>query len=437
MTEPETYIDNGFIHLGKIKVRDKRQILSSVKKIYELLLSLSYNSYEATLMASLFSQLTKYIIRQENDINIQLGIQERESPYFFIQFLLPKEVDIQAISELNTVFDQVKESATEYNVPFIILDKKLHNTKAYLEKEFVAEVVQKVEISSQEELYEELVLSNEKLESILDELKQTQTQLVQSEKMASLGQLSAGIAHEINNPMNFVSVGTAILVRDVQDVLQLLNKYQKLGKNQKSESVLDEINELQNQLDIDVLKKGITETMVDIKLGLSRSAEIINGLRNFSRPDEEAKTLADIHEGLDSTLTLLQHELKNKVTVIKGYDDSIEKIPCYASQLNQVFMNILRNAIDAINDKGEIIIKTKRREANVEISIKDNGTGMSEEVKTKIFDPFFTTKEVGKGTGLGLAISYGIIEKHGGTIEVNSKEGQGSEFVITLPISSS
>ncbi|MCH8332268.1 MAG: HAMP domain-containing histidine kinase [Bacteroidetes bacterium] len=174
--------------------------------------------------------------------------------------------------------------------------------------------------------------------------------------------------------------------------------------------------------------------MKDIITGAKRTTEIVKGLSNFSRVDTEDQILSNIHQGLDSSLTLLQHELKNKVTVTKDYDNSIQSIRCYPGQLNQVFMNILRNAIDAIDDKGKIIIKTKKLEEKIEISIKDNGSGMNEEVKTKIFDPFFTTKDVGKGTGLGLAISYGIVEKHGGKIEVESQEREGSEFTISLPI---
>ena len=273
------------------------------------------------------------------------------------------------------------------------------------------------------------------IESTLEELKQTQTQLVQSEKMASLGQLSAGIAHEINNPVNFVNVGSINMANDLKELMRLMHKYEELGKAKDAIKLKKEINDLKAEIDYDFLKENLTQTVEDIITGAKRTTEIVKGLSNFSRIDTDDQIMADIHEGLDSSLTLLQHELKNKVTVTKDYDKSIQSIPCYPGQLNQVFMNILRNAIDAIDDKGKIIIKTKKLEEKIEISIKDNGSGMNEAVKTKIFDPFFTTKDVGKGTGLGLAISYGIIENHGGTIDVESREGEESEFVISLPIS--
>jgi len=290
-----------------------------------------------------------------------------------------------------------------------------------------------------------IINSNRKLktardtaEKTLGDLKDTQTQLIQSEKMASLGQLSAGIAHEINNPINFVSAGSVGMAKDLKELMQLMEKYDELGNAKDVIKLKGEIDALKTTIDYDFLKDNLPKTLADIITGAKRITEIIKGLSSFSRIDAEYQIMADIHQGLDSTLTLLQHELKNKITVTKDYDISIESIPCYPGQLNQVFMNFLSNAIDAIDaidDKGEIIIKTKKLEAKIEISVKDNGKGMSEEIKTKIFDPFFTTKDVGKGTGLGLAITHGIVEKHGGKIEVKSEIGEGSEFTISLPIS--
>ena len=290
------------------------------------------------------------------------------------------------------------------------------------------------EIKFRKKTAEELKTARDAAEKALGDLKDTQTQLIHSEKMASLGQLSAGIAHEINNPINFVSAGSIGMAKDLKELMQLLEKYEELGNAKDVIKFKVDINELKTTIDYEFLKDNLPKTLEDIISGAKRITKIIKGLGSYSRIDAEDQIIADIHEGLDSTLTLLQHELKNKVTVTKDYDNTIEAIPCYPGQLNQVFMNILRNAVDSIDDEGEIIIKTKKLEANIEISIKDNGAGMSEEIKTKIFDPFFTTKDVGKGTGLGLAISHGIIEKHGGTIEVESQEGKGSEFVIELPI---
>ncbi len=292
------------------------------------------------------------------------------------------------------------------------------------------------EIKFRKKTAEELKNARQAAEKALGDLKDTQTQLIQSEKMASLGLLSAGIAHEINNPINFVSVGSVSMANDLKELMRLLEKYEELGNAKDAIKLKEEINDLKTEIDYDFIKENLPQTVEDIITGAKRTTEIVKGLSNFSRIDAEDQIMADLHEGLDSSITLLQHELKNKVTVIKDYDDSIDKIPCYPGQLNQVFMNILKNAVDAIDDMGEIIIKTEKRAADVEISIKDNGSGMSKEVRTKIFDPFFTTKDVGKGTGLGLAVSYGIIKKHRGTIEVESREGEGSEFVIMLPMES-
>ena len=177
--------------------------------------------------------------------------------------------------------------------------------------------------------------------------------------------------------------------------------------------------------------------MIDsVKTGTERTTEIIKGLRTFSRLDEDVLKIADIHEGLDSTLILLRNKYKQRIEINKLYGN-IPEIECYPGQLNQVFMNILSNAIDAIDDKGIIAISTSKSNKSIRISIKDSGRGISENIKSKIFDPFFTTKEVGQGTGLGLSICHSIIEKHRGSIEVKSEIGKGSEFVIALPVKQS
>ncbi|MEN9522974.1 MAG: hypothetical protein RL065_1351, partial [Bacteroidota bacterium] len=264
------------------------------------------------------------------------------------------------------------------------------------------------------------------LNETLVKLQTTQQQLVQSEKMASLGQLTAGVAHEINNPINFVSSSIGSLKRDIDDVKLLLKTYQEKPTEAPS---------LAKQLDIDYTITEIDDLMKGISEGASRTAEIVKGLRNFSRTDEAELKKADMNESLDSTLMILQTKLKDKnVEVVKEYG-KIPAINCYPGQLNQVFMNIISNAADAIeNTNGKIEINTLIESNTLKIKIKDNGKGMSDEVKQKIFDPFFTTKDVGSGTGLGLSIVYGIIEKHDGKINVNSEPGIGTEFVINLPI---
>ncbi len=279
----------------------------------------------------------------------------------------------------------------------------------------------------------ELKKANYKIEQSLDELKQTQAKLIQTEKMASIGLLTAGLAHEINNPLNFVNIGTAGLEKDFKILLQIMDKYQELEKAPQSAGILKDIAKLKEKIDFEYLMDNIPETLKDIRLGVHRSAEIIKSLSNFSRTDAEDPVITDIHRGLDATLLLLQSKIKDRVTIIKDYDGSIEGVMCYPSQLNQVFMNIILNAIQAVGDQGTLNITTRKHKNHIDISIKDSGSGISDENIGKIFDPFFTTKDVGEGTGLGLSISHGIIEKHGGKIEVKSERRKGTTFTITLP----
>lgn len=274
---------------------------------------------------------------------------------------------------------------------------------------------------------------NEELSTALENLKQTQMQLVQSEKMASLGQLTAGVAHEINNPINFVSAGIDSLTNNYDDLSELLEKYTALKPGQNNNGLLEEVEKLKKTLELDYLLKEIPQLLNSIKSGASRTTEIVKSLRNFTRLDEENLKSADIHEGLDSTLVILKSQLGHGLRVEKSYGQ-IPPVQCYPGQVNQVFMNIISNAIQAIEGEGALYLKTSLEQDKVLISIRDSGKGMPEEVKIRIFEPFFTTKGVGEGTGLGLSISYGIIEKHNGKIEVMSTEGEGTEFIIHLPV---
>jgi signal transduction histidine kinase len=278
-----------------------------------------------------------------------------------------------------------------------------------------------------------LIKKNEELEALLEDLKNAQMQLIQSEKMASLGQLTAGIAHEINNPINFVSANIGPLKQDFEEIQMLIEKYESLHQSNNLNVALEQVKQLSQEIDVKYLLEEIKALLTGIEEGAKRTKEIVVGLRNFSRLDESEKKLANIHEGLDSTLMLLRHKLKNRITIEREYGQ-LPLIECYPGKLNQVFMNILTNAIQAIPGEGSIWIKTWEKKNSVCISIRDTGTGMEKAVKERIFDPFFTTKEVGYGTGLGLSISYGIIQKHNGRIEVNSEPGKGTEFIIILPV---
>ncbi|MDW7694064.1 tetratricopeptide repeat protein [Flammeovirgaceae bacterium SG7u.111] len=281
---------------------------------------------------------------------------------------------------------------------------------------------------------DEIIRSYETLENTHFQLKTTQSQLVDSEKMASLGQLTAGIAHEINNPINFVSGNVLPLRRDLDDIKQFIEKAKRLDASNNISEELKGLREFSQEIDLEYVLQEIDSLVNGIEEGAVRTKEIVLGLRNFSRLDENDFKTTDVHIGLDSTLTLLQSKFKGKVEVHKNYGD-LQPIECLPGQLNQAFMNILGNASDAIDKKGKICISTVQHAERVEISIKDNGNGMPEHVRRKIFEPFFTTKDVGKGTGLGLSITYGIIERHNGAVKVSSEEGKGTEFLITLPVS--
>jgi len=278
-----------------------------------------------------------------------------------------------------------------------------------------------------------LASTNEALNQTVTDLKAAQEQLVQAEKMASLGQLTAGIAHEINNPINFVTANIQPLKDDLNDILSIISRYDKIISDKKLENEFKEVDQFKHDMKIEFTMKEVADLLKGIEDGALRTSEIVKGLRNFSRLDQNVFRKANINDSLESTLTLLHSSYKNRIEIIKDFAQ-LPEIDCFPGQINQVFMNILSNAIQAIPEKGSIYIKTWHLNNDVKISVKDTGSGMTEEIRKKIFDPFFTTKDVGKGTGLGLSISYGIIEKHNGEIEVFSKPGEGTEFVIRIPI---
>jgi len=278
------------------------------------------------------------------------------------------------------------------------------------------------------------------LEQALKDLQSTQAQLIQTEKMSSLGQLVAGIAHEINNPVNFIHGNVNYASDYITKLIDLINLYGKYNPEPAVE-ILNKINEI----DLDFILMDLPKLLKSMQVGTDRIATIVLSLRNFSRLDEADLKAVNIHDGLDNTLLILQYNLKNKagsivIDIVKDYGD-LPLVECYAGQLNQVFMNILSNAIDAFPKFAEnstIQISTKLIGDRVVILIADNGSGMTAETQKRLFDPFFTTKPVGQGTGLGLAISYQIIiEKHGGSLQCQSELGKGTEFRIEIPISAS
>ncbi|MEP2508907.1 MAG: ATP-binding protein [Reichenbachiella sp.] len=277
--------------------------------------------------------------------------------------------------------------------------------------------------------------TKEQLEKTNLDLKNTQVHLVQAEKMSSLGLLSAGIAHEINNPINFVSSGVQSLTKNFGELESFLENYQKVLALDSLDEIKKYAKVLQEDEDfLSEIQDASKELLEDVRYGIVRITEIVNGLRSFSRHDEAEIKETDLNESFDSALLILKNKYKNKTEIVKEMDESLPQIQCFPGQLNQVFVNLINNAIDAIDENGEIKIKTLNLDdQSIEIRISDNGSGMPDDIKDKIFDPFFTTKEIGKGTGLGLSISHGIIEKHQGKIRVESKMGVGTTFIINLP----
>jgi signal transduction histidine kinase len=284
-----------------------------------------------------------------------------------------------------------------------------------------------------EDLERKLVEKNRFLNELIEKMKSMQEQLINSDKMASLGQLTAGIAHEINNPINFVSSNISPLKRDLIELKELCKKYKGLHSSKTLEKDLEAIEAFTREIDPEFLYQEIETLIRGIEEGAGRTRQIVLGLRSFSRLDEDEFKEVDIHEGIESTLMLLRNKIKNRIEIKKNFG-SVPPVECIPGKLNQVLMNILNNASDAIGEKGTITITTKRDKNNLVISIRDDGMGMKESVRRRVFEPFYTTKAIGQGTGLGLSISYGIIERHNGTLEVKSEPGKGSEFIITLPL---
>lgn len=265
------------------------------------------------------------------------------------------------------------------------------------------------------------------------ELERLQAQIAQSEKMASLGLLAAGVAHELNNPAGFIYSNVDVLTDYVGRLAQCLRAYDELTLPAEAAA---RIAELKKQIDYDNIINDLDSTLSDTYVGAERIRDVVQNLRLFSRLDEAEIKRVDVHEGIDATVRLLSHYFKSGRATVKCDYGDLPLVTCYAAQLNQVWMNLLVNAVQAIGDnEGEVRITTRRDGPNIIVSIGDTGEGISPENLKKIFDPFFTTKPIGIGTGLGLSITHGIIVQHHGTITVDSRPGAGTKFTITLPIS--
>jgi signal transduction histidine kinase len=275
---------------------------------------------------------------------------------------------------------------------------------------------------------EELVVVNQKLTQI-------QTQLLQSEKMASIGQLAAGVAHEINNPIGFVKSNLGTLATYVDHLIEIAKAYEAIESQLDATpgSVLDTIRQRKRELDYDFLLNDLSELIEESRDGVQRVSKIVLDLKSFSRSGETVKDWTDLHAGIESTINVVWNQLKYKAEVIRAFGE-LPPVYCVASQINQIVMNFLVNAEQSIADHGHITIRTGTKGDQVWFEVQDDGCGISEEKQARILEPFYTTKPVGQGTGLGLSIAFGIVQRHQGSLTFQSAPGVGSTFRVTLPI---
>jgi signal transduction histidine kinase len=285
---------------------------------------------------------------------------------------------------------------------------------------------------------QKLEIANTQLTDTLQNLQSAQMQLIESEKMSSLGQLTAGIAHEINNPINFVSANISPLKLDIQDLIAVINTYDELLTSSDVEKILAKVVKLKEDINYELVLSEIQHLLHGIEDGAKRTSEIVRGLKSFSHLDEAEQKPADINEGIRSTLVLLKNSLVAEID-LSTHLANLPLVECFPGKMNQVFMNILSNAIQAVKSKSVLkdeFIRVTTREINdyAVIEIEDSGPGIPKAAQIRIFEPFYTTKPVGEGTGLGLSIVFNIIKKHNGSIELDSEEGRGTKFTIRIPI---
>jgi PAS domain S-box-containing protein len=315
-------------------------------------------------------------------------------------------------------------------------EQHLQRVRVALEQQVSDRLAQLAEdIQKRKDTEAELLRRNKELMELNDKLSKAQEQLVQSDKLASIGQLAAGVAHEINNPIGYVFSNFGSLENYLCGLFEVLESYEDAEESISSAVAKDRVREIKARVELDFLKQDIPSLMRESKDGIARVRKIVQDLKDFSRVDTSQEwQWANLNQGIDSTLNIVNNEIKYKADVVKEYGD-IPDVECLPTQINQVVMNLLVNASHAMGqERGTITVRTGKEAEKVWIEVADNGQGISKENLSRIFDPFFTTKPVGKGTGLGLSLSYGIVQKHQGCIEVRSDVGVGTTFRITLPV---
>lgn len=365
-----------------------------------------------------------------------------------VKFILPEGRDISKIKEaeeklitLNQKLEQVIKERTD-ELETTLEEHKTVNEELYIKNEELATINDQLKekqslievlLNEKEIKNKELSNTNTELETTLLSLQEAQSQLIHSEKMSSLGVLTAGIAHELNNPINFISSGIMGLKKCIGNISNAYKQVYDIIISSSNKTLIDAFNITIEKNKVEHNFSGINTLSSNISDGVYRATDIIKSLRSFVHTNNDLISETDITKIISDVLKMLFHEYKNRIEITHEYESSII-INCRPGKINQLIMNLLSNAIQAIEDKGEIKIKITKSLKNIKLVISDSGIGMSDETARKIFDPFFTTKPLGKGTGLGLSISYNIIQEHKGNIKVNSKINKGSEFILTLPI---
>ncbi len=357
-----------------------------------------------------------------NGLEMSLAIKA-EDPDAQIIVITSDLSDNSLIEALNIGVDRYISKPVDIQLLADAVRKCLRGRKQIEELQLARQIAALSEALQQEK--------NEHL-ALIDRLEEAHNQLLQSEKMASIGQLAAGIAHEINNPVGFVNSNIGTLQQYVLQLFKLLSAYEQREEELAPES-RSTLGKIKNEIDLSYLRDDIPSLISESLDGLDRVRKIVQNLKDFSHIGTSEFQWVNLHDGLESTLSVIWNELKYKAEVIRDYGE-LPEVECIPSELNQVFMNLLVNAAQAIPEHGSITIRTRKHDTWACVEISDTGSGIPPEMLNRIFDPFFTTKPVGKGTGLGLSISHGIIRKHKGRIEVASQPGQGTTFTVRIPI---
>ena len=416
-------------------VDDENQILEALSKLFSksgYVVSLARGAEEAQKIlehTEIEVVLTDVKMPERSGIELLEWIKKNHP--------MTEVIIMTGYASVEDVVSALKEGAYDYLIkPFrsleevmLVVDKAVSLRRVKIENTVLARgLEQRVQERTRE------------LEETMNALKRTQTQLVHQEKMASIGQLAAGVAHEINNPVAFVSTNLRTLKEYMEEIFRLIAKYGEAEQAMENEdharmrSLCAEIRTLKQKMDLEFILEDSGQVIEESLEGTERVRRIVTDLKHFSHKGEKEMQYADLNAELESTLNMVWNELKYKAAITKEFGD-LPHILCFPTELNQVFMNLLINAAQAIPDRGEITVRTFQENGHIRIQIRDTGAGISKENLPRLFDPFFTTKEPGKGTGLGLSIAHSIVvEKHHGTLAVQSEMGKGTTFTITLPV---